>query len=49
VADLEVRRQHLAALVKGKGSEGDNLTGFDDARANPPLADLTRVLQFSCL
>ncbi|MDZ4853662.1 MAG: SpvB/TcaC N-terminal domain-containing protein [Nitrospirota bacterium] len=30
-----------AMAVKGKGNEGDNLTGFDDALANPELADLT--------
>jgi RHS repeat-associated protein len=30
-----------AMVVKGKGNEGDNLTGFDDALANPALTDLT--------
>ena len=30
-----------AMAVKGKGNEGDNLAGFDDALANPELADLT--------
>ena len=30
-----------AMAVKGKGNEGDNLTGFDDALANPELAELT--------
>ena len=30
-----------AMAVKGKGNEGDNLTGFDDTLANPELADLT--------
>jgi RHS repeat-associated protein len=29
-----------ALAVKGKGSEGDNLSGFDDAVANPGLAEL---------
>jgi YD repeat-containing protein len=28
-------------VVKGKGNEGDNLTGFNDALANPELAELT--------
>jgi hypothetical protein len=27
--------------VKGKGTEGDNLTGFNDALANPDLDKLT--------
>jgi YD repeat-containing protein len=30
-----------AMAVKGKGTEGDSLTGFTDALANPTLADLT--------
>ena len=30
-----------AMAVKGKGNKGDNLTGFDDAMANPELAELT--------
>jgi len=30
-----------AMAVKGKGSEGDNLTGFNDALANPGLTELT--------
>lgn len=30
-----------AMAVKGKGAEGDSLTGFTDALANPTLADLT--------
>ncbi|MDG6026916.1 MAG: hypothetical protein E3K40_09495 [Candidatus Brocadia sp.] len=30
-----------AMAVKGKGNEGDNLTGFTDALANPGLAKLT--------
>ena len=29
-----------AMAVKGKGNEGDNLTGFTDTLANPELADL---------
>ena len=29
-----------AMAVKGKGSEGDNLTGFTDALANPSLAEV---------
>ena len=33
-----------AMAVKGKGAEGDNLTGFDDALANPELAELTALL-----
>lgn len=31
-----------AMAVKGKGAEGDNLTGFTDALANPALADLQK-------
>lgn len=30
-----------ALALKGKGNEGDNLTGFNDALANPQLAELT--------
>jgi len=30
-----------AMVVKGKGTQGDNLTGFDDALANPTLDELT--------
>lgn len=30
-----------AMVVKGKGTEGDNLTGFSDALANPALTELT--------
>ena len=30
-----------AMAVKGKGNEGDNLSGFDDALANPELTELT--------
>jgi RHS repeat-associated protein len=30
-----------AMAVKGKGNEGDNFTEFDDALANPELAELT--------
>src|SRR4030095_2666954 len=30
-----------AMAVKGKGTEGDNLTGFTDALANPELTNLT--------
>lgn len=30
-----------AMVVKGKGTEGDNLTGFNDALANPALNELT--------
>jgi RHS repeat-associated protein len=30
-----------AMVVKGKGNEGDNLTGFNDALANPALNELT--------
>ena len=30
-----------AMMVKGKGNEGDNLTGFNDALANPAMTDLT--------
>ncbi|MBD1847611.1 toxin [Cyanobacteria bacterium FACHB-63] len=30
-----------AMAVKGKGNEGDNLTGFNDALANPALNELT--------
>lgn len=31
-----------AMAVKGKGTEGDNLTGFDDDLANPELNKLTK-------
>ena len=31
----------VATAVKGKGNEGDNLSGFDDALANPELTELT--------
>ena len=31
-----------AMAVKGKGNEGDNLTGFTDVLANPALADLAK-------
>ena len=30
-----------AMTLKGKGNEGDNLVGFDEALANPKLAELT--------
>jgi RHS repeat-associated protein len=30
-----------AMALKGKGNDGDNLTGFDDVLATPELADLT--------
>jgi RHS repeat-associated protein len=30
----------VASAVKGKGTEGDDLTGFDDDLANPPAADV---------
>lgn len=30
-----------AVVLKGKGNEGDNLAGFNDALANPEVSDLT--------
>ncbi|MGH6631094.1 MAG: hypothetical protein ACREB3_15310, partial [Burkholderiales bacterium] len=38
---FEVLGLPTAMAVKGKGTEGDNLTGFDDTFANPALDQLT--------
>ncbi|GAB3918319.1 SpvB/TcaC N-terminal domain-containing protein [Larkinella terrae] len=38
-----------AVALRGKGNEGDNLTGFTDALANPSSADLARFFDQSDL